>query len=186
MTRETTRLRAFLAEQGGEMVVKPLDGSGGFGVFHVRKGDPNTGAILEQATQPGPPLDDGAEVPARGAQGRQAHPAGRRRAAVRGAARAARPTTRAATCTSARKPMATKLDERDTRDHARARRRACARHGQFFVGLDVIGGWLTEINVTSPTGILEANTLYGDTYEVKVVERLEQKTRSTAAHDPPA
>ncbi|HEY7372666.1 MAG TPA: glutathione synthase, partial [Polyangia bacterium] len=50
VTRETTRLRSFLAEQGGEMVVKPLDASGGFGVFHVRKGDPNTGAILEQAT----------------------------------------------------------------------------------------------------------------------------------------
>jgi glutathione synthase len=35
------------------MVVKPLDASGGFGVFHVRKGDPNTGAILEQATNLG-------------------------------------------------------------------------------------------------------------------------------------
>ena len=44
---------SFLAEQGGEMVVKPLDASGGFGVFHVRKGDPNTGAILEQATNLG-------------------------------------------------------------------------------------------------------------------------------------
>jgi glutathione synthase len=47
--------------------------------------------------------------------------------------------------------------------------------GHFFVGLDVIGGWLTEVNVTSPTGILEANVLYEDTYEVKVVEKLEQK-----------
>ena len=35
------------------MVVKPLDGSGGFGVFLVRKGDPNTASILEQATQLG-------------------------------------------------------------------------------------------------------------------------------------
>ena len=51
--------------------------------------------------QPRPPLDDGAEVPARGAARRQAHPARRRRAALRGAARARRPTTRAATCTSA-------------------------------------------------------------------------------------
>ena len=53
VTREATRLRSFLAEQGGEMVVKPLDASGGFGVFHVRRGDPNTGAILEQATNLG-------------------------------------------------------------------------------------------------------------------------------------
>ena len=47
--------------------------------------------------------------------------------------------------------------------------------GHFFVGLDVIGGWLTEVNVTSPTGILEANVLYDDAYEVKVLELLEQK-----------
>ncbi len=53
VTRETARLRSFMAEQGGEMVVKPLDASGGFGVFHVRQGDPNTGAILEQATNLG-------------------------------------------------------------------------------------------------------------------------------------
>ena len=43
------------------------------------------------------------------------------------------------------------------------------------MGLDVIGGWLTEINVTSPTGIMEANALYGDSYETRVVEKLEQK-----------
>ena len=47
--------------------------------------------------------------------------------------------------------------------------------GHFFVGLDVIGGWLTEVNVTSPTGILEANVLYDDAYEVKVLELLEEK-----------
>ena len=39
----------------------------------------------------------------------------------------------------------------------------------------MIGGWLTEVNVTSPTGILEANVLYDDAYEVKVLELLEQK-----------
>src|SRR5207244_11029272 len=53
VTRESNRLRAFMAEQGGEMVVKPLDASGGFGVFHVRQGDTNTGSILEQATNLG-------------------------------------------------------------------------------------------------------------------------------------
>jgi glutathione synthase len=47
--------------------------------------------------------------------------------------------------------------------------------GHFFVGLDVIGGYLTEINVTSPTGIMEANALYGQEYEVRVIEALERK-----------
>ena len=78
------------------------------------------------------------------------------------------------------KPMATKLDERDS-EIVRALGPRLRERGQFFVGLDVIGGWLTEINVTSPTGILEANTLYSDAYEVKVVERLEQKIRSSAS-----
>ena len=75
--------------------------------------------------------------------------------------------------------MATKLEERDA-EIVRVLGPRLRAAGHFFVGLDVIGGWLTEINVTSPTGILEANVLYGDTYEVKVVERLEQKTRSGA------
>jgi glutathione synthase len=56
--------------------------------------------------------------------------------------------------------------------------------GHFFVGLDVIGGWLTEINVTSPTGIMEANALYGDSYETRVVERLEAKIAGEAERSP--
>ncbi len=70
--------------------------------------------------------------------------------------------------------MATTLDDRDQVIVARLGPWLRER-GHFFVGLDVIGGWLTEMNVTSPTGILEANVLYDDTYEVQVVERLEQK-----------
>jgi glutathione synthase len=72
------------------------------------------------------------------------------------------------------RPMPTKLDDRDRAIVNKVGPRLRER-GHFFVGLDVIGGWLTEVNVTSPTGILEANALYGDAYEVKVVERLEQK-----------
>ncbi len=74
------------------------------------------------------------------------------------------------------KPMATKLDDRDEAI-VRALGPWLRECGHFFVGLDVIGGWLTEVNVTSPTGILEANVLYEDAYEVKVMERLEQKYR---------
>jgi glutathione synthase len=78
------------------------------------------------------------------------------------------------------KPMATALDDRDRAiiDAVGPRLR---ERGHFFVGLDVIGGWLTEINVTSPTGILEANALYNATYEVNVLERLEQKVAAFTA-----
>jgi glutathione synthase len=173
VTREATRLRSFLVEQGGEMVVKPLDASGGFGVFHVRSGDPNTGAILEQSTNlgrrwtmaqkylpevrkgdkrillvEGEPLCAVLRVPAADDLRGNLHVGAR--------------------------PMATTLDDRDIAIVRKVGPRLRER-GHFFVGLDVIGGWLTEVNVTSPTGILEANALYGDAYEVKVVERLEQK-----------
>jgi len=70
--------------------------------------------------------------------------------------------------------MATTLDERDLAI-VRAVGPRLRERGHFFVGLDVIGGRLTEINVTSPTGIVEANALYGETFEVKVIERMEEK-----------
>ena len=47
--------------------------------------------------------------------------------------------------------------------------------GLFFVGIDVIGDHLTEINVTSPTGILEANQLTGNKYEETVIDALAAK-----------
>ena len=51
VTYEIPRLKTFLDEQGGEMIVKPLDGHGGEGVFLVTKKDRNLGAILETVTQ---------------------------------------------------------------------------------------------------------------------------------------
>jgi glutathione synthase len=173
VTREASRLRSFLAEQGGEMVVKPLDASGGFGVFHVRSGDPNTGAILEQSTNLGRRWTMAQKYLPEVRKG------DKRILLVDGEPLCA--VLRVPAADDARgnlhvgaKPMATKLDDRDVAIVRKVGPRLRER-GHFFVGLDVIGGWLTEVNVTSPTGILEANALYNDAYEVKVVERLEQK-----------
>jgi glutathione synthase len=179
VTRETTRLRSFLVEQGGEMVVKPLDASGGFGVFHVRQGDPNTGAILEQATNLG----------RRWTMAQRYLPEVRRGDKrillcdgefLCAVLRVPAPDEARGNLHVGARPMATKLDERDE-TIIRALGPRLRERGHFFVGLDVIGGHLTEVNVTSPTGILEANTLYGETYEVKVVERLEQKITAARA-----
>ena len=49
------------------------------------------------------------------------------------------------------------------------------QEGLFFVGIDVIGGKLTEINVTSPTGIQEINNLEGGTLETRVIEAAEKR-----------
>jgi glutathione synthase len=53
VTADATRLKAFMETLGGEMIVKPLDGCGGAGVFHVHRGDRNLNAILELSTQNG-------------------------------------------------------------------------------------------------------------------------------------
>src|ERR671918_3212013 len=50
--------------------------------------------------------------------------------------------------------------------------------GLYFVGLDVIGNFLTEVNVTSPTGIQEINALNGVRLESNVVEFVEQQVES--------
>jgi glutathione synthase len=179
VTRETGRLRSFLAEQGGEMVVKPLDASGGFGVFHVRRGDPNTGAILEQSTNLGRRWTMAQKYlpEVRRGDKRILLVDGEPLCAV---LRVPAPDDARGNLHVGAKPMPAKLDDRD---HAivSALGPTLRERGQFFVGLDVIGGWLTEVNVTSPTGILEANTLDGESYEVKVVEKLESKITASRA-----
>ncbi len=173
VTRESTRLRSFLVEHGGEMVVKPLDASGGFGVFHVRHGDPNTGSILEQATNLGRRWTVAQKYLPEVRQGdkRILLVDGEPLCAV---LRVPAPDDARGNLHVGAKPHAAKLDDRD-----RAIIDALAPHlrsqGFFFVGLDVIGGFLTEINVTSPTGILEANLLDNAHYETDVLVKLEKK-----------
>src|SRR5262249_7857009 len=53
VTRSARRLQAFLREQGGAIVIKPVDGFGGLGIFLVRAGDPNTSSIFETSTDAG-------------------------------------------------------------------------------------------------------------------------------------
>src|SRR5438477_482311 len=53
VTRSPARLREFQAQQGGAIVVKPVDGFGGLGIFVVRDGDPNASAIIETSTGAG-------------------------------------------------------------------------------------------------------------------------------------
>ena len=50
------------------------------------------------------------------------------------------------------------------------------RDGLWFVGLDVIGGYVTEVNVTSPTGVQEIDRLDGTNLEAKVLDFVESRT----------
>jgi len=166
VTREIPQLVDFMAKLGGDMIVKPLDGKGGEGIFHLRHDDRNLFSILEQSTGfetrrvmaqrylaevrqgdkrillvDGEPIGALLRVPRQGESRSNLHVGGR--------------------------PARTHLDEDDRRIVARLAP-ALRRDGLFFVGIDVIGGRLTEVNVTSPTGVQEVNALE----EVRLEERI--------------
>jgi glutathione synthase len=179
VTRSQARLREFLAEQGGAIVIKPVDGFGGLGVFLVRTGDPNTSSLFETATMGGriwtmaqrylPEavagdkrilLIDGQPL---GAVLRVPPPAEARGNLHVGGA-----------------PVATEITEGDRAIIARVAP-MLARHGQIFVGLDVIGGMLTELNITSPTGIRHMDRLTGGNHAAPVLDWLERTAAAAAA-----
>jgi len=173
VARETRSFLDFLDQMDGEMIVKPLEGRGGEGIFHVRRDDRNLFSILEQSTRFGTRL----------AMAQRYLPAVRRGdkrilllegeplgAVLRVPAES---ETRANLHVGGRPEKAT-LDADDRRILERLRP-WLERDGLFFVGIDVIGGLLTEVNVTSPTGIQEMNTLDGACYEERVIERVEKR-----------
>jgi glutathione synthase len=176
VSRNIAELLAFRDKLGGEMVIKPLDGCGGEGVFHLTKDDRNVRTILETGTRhgsvyqlaqryipevrngdkriilcEGEPLGAVLRVPQHWETRANFHVGG----------------TAAKTTLSARE------------------REICARlapalreHGILFAGIDVIGDWLTEVNVTSPTGIQEINRLDGVCLERRVLDAVEKRHAS--------
>jgi glutathione synthase len=155
VTRNYSQLRAFLGEHD-DIIVKPLDGMGGASIFRLRTDDPNTGVILETITEHQsrfimaqsfiPEIVDGdkrilmidgkpvpyalARIPAKG------ETRGNLAAGGRG--------------------VGVPLSESDLRICDRVADELISR-GIYFAGLDVIGNYLTEVNVTSPTCIRELN-----------------------------
>jgi len=176
VTASIPELRDFLEEQGGEMILKPLDGCGGAGIFHLSRDDRNLGAALEQSTRDGSqrvmaqrylpeirqgdkrilllegrPIGAVLRVPPQGETRANFHAGG-----------AAQPGRLDAADLQIVERLAPKLRE----------------EGLFFVGIDVIGGYLTEINVTSPTGVLEVDNLESRCLEGEIVDALEVRLRA--------
>lgn len=173
VTRWIPELVDFLAKMGGQMIVKPLGGKGGEGVFYLRHDDRNLFSILETATGFG----------TRWAMAQQYLPAVRegdkRILLLEGDVLGALLRVPAAGETRANlhvggRPARAPLDDQDRRIVERIRP-ALLRDGLFFVGIDVIGGRLTEVNVTSPTGIQEIDALEGTRLAVRVIEAAERK-----------
>jgi glutathione synthase len=177
ITSDVDAVRAFRAEHG-EIVVKPLYGNGGAGVFRIRQDDENLNAIMEffgsfvreplvvQRYEPkvrqgdkrillvdGEPVGAINRVPAKGEARSNMHVGGR--------------------------PEKTELTARD--------KEICAkigpelkRRGLIFTGIDVIGDYLTEINVTSPTGIWEVRRFQGVDTAALIWTAIENRLRERA------
>jgi glutathione synthase len=172
LTRDLDAIKAFRAEQG-DIVMKPLYGKGGEAVFRLAREDLNFGSLYDlfatmfrepwvvqkflPAVKAGDKriiLVDGAFA---GAVNRVPAPDDLRSNMVRGGV-----------------PKATDLTDRE--------REICARlgpalreRGLIFVGIDVIDGFLTEINVTSPTGIRAVKNLGGPDIAALVWDAIEAK-----------
>ena len=174
VSADPERCKAFMESLGGEMIIKPLDGCGGAGVFHVHRGDRNLNAILELSTSNGTRLvmaqrylpavrDDGDKrLIVLDGEPLGAIRRGPREDEHRGNIHVGGRVERSAV---------------DARDREICRRMAprLAADGLYFVGLDVIGGLVTEVNVTSPTGVQEIDRLDGSCLEARVLDFVETR-----------
>ncbi|BAX54154.1 Glutathione synthetase [Photobacterium damselae subsp. piscicida] len=173
VTRRADKIKAF-HQQHGDVILKPLDGMGGSSIFRVMNGDPNVSVIIETLTNMGqnycmaqtfvPDISNGdkrilvvdgepmpyclARIPAKG------ETRGNLAAGGRGEARP--------------------LSETDRRI-AEAVAPTLKEKGLIFVGLDVIGDKLTEINVTSPTCIREIEAAFDISITGKLMDAIERR-----------
>src|SRR5947209_9409831 len=181
LTLDTAEIRAFWREHG-EIVLKPLFGNGGAGIVHLRPGDDNLNSLLEMYAQinrepvmvqryvpevrqgdkriilvEGEPVGAVLRVPPEGEARANLHVGGRAEETV--------------------------LTERE-REICRAIGPTLREQGLVFVGIDVIGDYLTEINVTSPTGIQEIDRLDGVNLEARVWDAIEGRFNERGARRP--
>ena len=186
VSSQRSHLLQFLDDQGGRIIIKPTDGCGGDGIFIADITDMNLGAILASATAHGH-----RRVIAQRYLGAAAAEGDKRiilldgepigaflRRPAPGEARAnlhAGGTAVLTNLTSRERLIAQEVGDR------------CRSEGLFLVGLDVIGGWLTEVNVTSPAGFRAYAQLTGVHLQGRVVDWLEERCRSyrVVARNPP-
>ena len=171
-------IRAFRTEHQ-DIIVKPLFGNGGAGVFRIKPDDENLSALLEmhfarsreplmfQRYEPavrqgdkriilvdGEPMGAINRVPAEGEARSNMHVGGR--------------------------PEKIEMSARD-REICAAIGPTLRAQGLIFVGIDVIGDWLTEINVTSPTGLQEVARFDGTNLAGTIWDRIEAKIAARVA-----
>src|SRR5437660_3849482 len=180
VSSDMERLKAFMGELGGEMIIKPLDGSGGSGVFYLNEQDRNTNSILEAATDNGRRLIMGQRYLPEIRQGDKriivlnGEPLG-------AVLRVPLETETRGNIHVGGQCVKTDVTARD-REICAALAPLLQADGLYLVGLDVIGNFLTEVNVTSPTGIQEINALDHVQLERDVVEFVERQVENLSGN----
>ena len=173
VTRNADQLRTFLAEQQ-DVILKPLGGMGGSSIFRLRTGDPNVGVVIETLTTHGtlytmaqrfiPEISagdkrillvDGDPVPY-------------------ALARIPAPGETRGNLAAGGTGVGVPLTDRD-RWICDQVAPALRERGLLFVGIDVIGDFLTEINVTSPTCIRELDAQFGLNIAGTLFDRIEER-----------
>jgi glutathione synthase len=181
LTRDRDAIRAFWTEHG-DIILKPLFGNGGAGVFRLRPGDENLTALLEiyESIQREPVMVQRYLPEIRQGDKRIILVEGEAMGAVLRVP--AEGEARANLHVGAR-PVKTALTPRD-REICAAIGPTLRDQGLVFVGIDVIGDWLTEINVTSPTGIQEIARLDGIEIAPKIWDAIETRLAERSGRAP--
>jgi len=172
ITSDRREINEFRA-QHKDIILKPLYGNGGAGVFRVKPDDENLGALLEMFTQfYREPVIVQRYLP-------EVRKGDKRIILVDGEFAGA--INRVPAVGEARsnmhvggKPEATKLTKRE-QDICAALGPELKKRGLIFTGIDVIGDYLTEINVTSPTGILEVRRFGGPDIAKLIWDAIERR-----------
>ncbi len=181
VTRDREAIREFWKEHG-DIILKPLYGNGGAGVFHLRPGDENLNALLEmyEAVQREPVMVQCYLPEVRHGDKRiilvEGEPKGAvMRVPAEGEARA--------NLHVGGRPERTMLTPRE-REICAAIGPTLRAEGLVFVGIDVIGDYMTEINVTSPTGIQEIARLDGIDIAPMIWDAIEARYAERSARRP--
>jgi glutathione synthase len=171
VTRDMARIKAFHAEHR-DVIVKPLDGMGGTGIFKLAANEPNLNAILESLTHDGqrsimaqryiPEISQGDKRIL--LIGGEPVPYCLARIPLAGETRG--------NLAAGGRGVAQPLSKRDW-EIAREIAPQLNKRGLLLVGLDVIGDYVTEINVTSPTCFVEITEQTGFDVGTRFVEALE-------------
>lgn len=173
VSRDMQRLRNFHTEQG-DVIFKPLDGMGGSRIFRCRKDDPNVGVILETLTHFGEQLIMAQRyIPEITAGDKrilvvdgEAIPYCLARIPAQGETRG--------NLAAGGMGVAQPLTEQDRWIVAQVAP-ILLEKGLLFVGLDVIGNYLTEINVTSPTCAREIDKAYGTAIGARLMDAIAKR-----------